>query len=184
MTKGEDRTLISPATTPGSIRDESYLLVPRSSSVSPSSKLPLYKKYPPPYALLTASLFQIVIFLISSKEVERYLRFEPNNKQEAWRFLTYMLLHDSWFHLSLNLIIQCLFAGALEKKQGHLRVGVLYLGGGAVGALGASCVRPDLVIGASAGVYALLTSHISHVILVSSNFNILYHKFLYRHFLL
>lgn len=87
-----------------------------------------------------------------------------------------MLLHDSWFHLSLNVIIQCLFAAALEKKQGHGRVGALYLGGGALGALGASCIRPDLVIGASAGVYALLTSHISHVLL---NFQTIKYK-IYR----
>lgn len=81
-----------------------------------------------------------------------------------------MLVHDSWFHLTLNLLIQILFAADLEKHQGHWRVGAVYLGGGALGAFGASCVRPDLVIGASGGVYALLLSHISHILLVSTTF--------------
>lgn len=78
-----------------------------------------------------------------------------------------MFLHNSVYHIILNIIIQCMFAMMLEKNQGSIRVGILYFGGGATGALGAGCLRPDLVVGASAGVYALLISHLSHIILVS-----------------
>lgn len=81
-----------------------------------------------------------------------------------------MLLHDNVCHIILNVIIQCLFALNLEKHQGSARVAFLYMGGGIIGALGASSIRPDLVVGASAGVYALLISHLSHIILVPSFF--------------
>lgn len=69
----------------------------------------------------------------------------------------------------LNVLIQCLFAAALETKQGYFRVAVLYLNSGVVGALGAACIRPEIVVGASAGVYGLLLSHLAHVILVRSS---------------
>lgn len=80
-----------------------------------------------------------------------------------------MLVHDDWYHLMLNVVIQCIFAVLLEKRQGHLRVLILYFLGGFTGVLGAACVHPDLVIGASAGVYALLISNVSDIILVSKH---------------
>ena len=49
-----------------------------------------------------------------------------------------------------------------------MSVATIYLGGGVCGALGASLVHPSLyLVGASAGVYALLTSHLAHLYLVS-----------------
>lgn len=55
----------------------------------------------------------------------------------------------------------------MEKYQGNARIAAVYLISGMLGALGAACVLPDLIVGASAGVYALLISHIAHVIIVS-----------------
>lgn len=78
-----------------------------------------------------------------------------------------MLIHENPFHLILNVITQTLFAIDLERNQGRLRVVLVYVTGGVAGALGASCVRSDAVVGASAGGYALLLSHIPHVLLVS-----------------
>jgi len=53
-------------------------------------------------------------------------------------------------------------------EQGRLGVATIYLGGGVCGALGASLLQPNLyLVGASAGVYALLTSHLAHLYLVS-----------------
>lgn len=43
----------------------------------------------------------------------------------------------------------------------------VYFGGGIGGALGAAVMRGDLIVGASAGVYALLLSYVSHIILVN-----------------
>lgn len=77
-----------------------------------------------------------------------------------------MFLHSSWHHLIPNVLIQCIFAWFLEIWQGGLIVGFLYIISGIVGALGASCISPNLLVGASAGVYALLISHIAHIVLV------------------
>lgn len=82
-----------------------------------------------------------------------------------------MFLHSTLGHLLLNVVVQCCFSYLLEKYQKNYRVILLYFGGGIIGALGASSFRPDLVVGSSAGVYALLISHVSHIVLVSSKIN-------------
>nr|XP_012217786.1 PREDICTED: rhomboid-related protein 2 isoform X2 [Linepithema humile] len=54
----------------------------------------------------------------------------------------------------------------IEVEQGRIGVATIYLGGGVCGALGASLLQPSLyLVGASAGVYALLTSHLAHLYL-------------------
>lgn len=61
-----------------------------------------------------------------------------------------------------------MLATPLEFEQGWWRCCVVYIGGGLIGALGASLFQPTLyMVGASAGVYALLTSHLANVLLVS-----------------
>lgn len=77
-----------------------------------------------------------------------------------------MLVHSDWLHLTQNVILQCLFAYHVEKHQKWWKVVTLYIASGATGALGASCFRPEDVIGASAGVYGLLMSHLAHLIIV------------------
>lgn len=63
-----------------------------------------------------------------------------------------------------------------QVEQGRLGVATVYLGGGVCGALGASLLHPTLyLVGASAGVYALLTSHLAHLYLVSIRVCIEYH---------
>ena len=59
-----------------------------------------------------------------------------------------------------------LFLGIpLEISQpgwlGSLRVATLYFAGVLLGSVGASCIQPDMfLVGASAGVYALITAHL------------------------
>ncbi|KAJ8910386.1 hypothetical protein NQ315_017279, partial [Exocentrus adspersus] len=108
----------------------------------------------------------ICFHIMSTSDMKKTFRFEPVRCFQIWRFVTYMLVHDDWYHLSLNVVIQCIFALLLEKRQGHLRILLLYLLGGVTGVLGASCFHPDLLIGASAGVYALLISNVADIILV------------------
>ncbi|KAL6448789.1 hypothetical protein ACFW04_000520 [Cataglyphis niger] len=77
-----------------------------------------------------------------------------------------MLLHSNALHLALNVVIQLVLATPLEVEQGRIGVATIYLGGGVCGALGASLLQPSLyLVGASAGVYALLTSHLAHLYL-------------------
>lgn len=65
------------------------------------------------------------------------------------------------------LILKTLLATPLELEQGWWRCAGVYIGGGIAGALGASVVQPSLyMVGASAGVYALLVSHVANVLVV------------------
>ena len=43
------------------------------------------------------------------------LIYDPNQRREAWRFITYMFLHGSNEHLIFNMLIQ-LFVGKFIKK--------------------------------------------------------------------
>lgn len=104
--------------------------------------------------------------MLTKKDITK-MKFDPNKQEEIWRYFTYMLIHDNWYHLILNVVIQCLIAIPLERQQDSIRVGLVYVSGGFLGALGAACISPDYVIGASAGVYALLISHMSDLLLVS-----------------
>lgn len=100
------------------------------------------------------------------------LQFEPDNQKRIWRFVTYMLVHSDWLHLTQNVILQCLFAYHLEKYQERWKIVALYTVSGATGALGASCFRPEDIIGASAGVYGLLMSHLAHLLIVRKLYTI------------
>lgn len=60
-----------------------------------------------------------------------------------------------------------------QVEQGRLAVATIYLGGGLCGALCSSLLQPtSYLVGASAGVYALLTSHLAHLYLVSFTLSI------------
>ena len=96
----------------------------------------------------------------------KLLRFEPKKLTQAWRFVTYMLLHEDWIHLLLNVLMQTLFAYFLELRHCRVYVVVLYFTGGITAVLGASCFHPELVLGASGGVYTLLISNISDIFMV------------------
>ncbi|XP_072388669.1 protein rhomboid isoform X1 [Diabrotica undecimpunctata] len=154
---------LSPATTPGSSIDEEKCLVPYQ--ISPQFRKKWIRWENTPFGILAISFIQLLIHIFATASLRKALRFEPDKRIELWRFFTYMLIHDGWYHFMLNIVIQCIFAVLLEKRQGHLRVLILYFLGGFTGVLGASCVHPDLVIGASAGVYALLISNIPDIIL-------------------
>ncbi|ERL88356.1 protein rhomboid isoform X2 [Dendroctonus ponderosae] len=118
-----------------------------------------------PIAILTVSSCQIGFHLYSTPSFNKLLRFEPNKRLEVWRYFTYMLVHDGWSHLALNVVMQCIFAALLEISQGRLRVLTIYVLGGVTGILGAACLHPDLVVGASAGGYSLLLSNVADLVL-------------------
>lgn len=108
------------------------------------------------------------MYMFATKDVRNLLIYNPRRKCDLWRFLTYMILHNDCTHLSLNVIIQFFLASPLEYEQGHVRTIAIYLGGGLAGSLGASIFdKESMLVGASGGIYALLISHIAHIILVS-----------------
>ena len=54
----------------------------------------------------------------------------------------------------------------LETEQGHRPVLAVYFAGVIAGGMGASVFDPTQMVGASAGVYCLLISHVPHIVMV------------------
>lgn len=96
------------------------------------------------------------------------LAFSPEHKVELWRYYTYSLLHNGFAHLSINIVLQLIIAFTLETEVGHMNVLMVYVGGILSGSLAASISGDaSLMVGASSGIYSLLTSHLSHICMVS-----------------
>ncbi|XP_059489568.1 rhomboid-related protein 2 isoform X2 [Neocloeon triangulifer] len=125
-----------------------------------------------PYFMLVISCIQISVALVGSVhgDAQRWMQealvFDPQRRQEVWRFLSYVLLHQGAAHAALNIVIQLVLAVPLEREQKWLRTAFVYFGGGLAGSLSTSVLAPELfLVGASAGVYALLTSQLANIIL-------------------
>jgi len=181
-TPTEDGYVSSPASTPDTSFDEENFLVKSFNHHKPTKTILKDQKVTwhdfryAPIAIVAVSAFQIVFHIYSTPQLNKYLRFEPSKRTDLWRYVTYMLVHDDWSHLALNIVIQCIFAALLEINQGRLKVLAIYFLGGITGVLGAACLHPDLVVGASAGGYALLLSNVADLML---NFETINYK-LYR----
>ncbi|KAH8402939.1 hypothetical protein KR222_000552, partial [Zaprionus bogoriensis] len=128
-----------------------------------------------PWFICLMSFVQIALHLIANECMQRRLIYRPESRHEYWRYFTYMLLHADAWHLSINLCLQCFVGVCLELEQGHCRVGLVYVVGGVCGALANAWLQPELLLlGSSAGVYAMLCSHVPHLVL---NFSQLSHRF-------
>lgn len=119
-------------------------------------------RWRPPWFTIAVSIVEVVAY--ACVDARHALVFNPGRRREAWRFVSYMLVHSGALHLALNVAIQLLLATPLETEQGCWRTALVYLGGGLAGSLGTSLLEPDLCIeGASAGVYALLISQLANI---------------------
>lgn len=126
----------------------------------------LHSKFP--YFIVIISVIQIIFFTKCTQYTFSKLKFTPKHQDETWRYLSYMLLHRDTIHIVLNIVIQCLVASLLECEQGSLRVAVVYLIAGLAGSVGTELIDPTLsLVGCSAGVYALLMSHIPNNVINS-----------------
>lgn len=132
-----------------------------------------------PYAMLLISAIQSVFYLIDMKTgnhepgkgmIREIFYFNPCAKSEIWRLFSYMFVHSTnVLHIVGNLVIQLVFASPLESFHSWGRLLIVYLSGVLAGALGHNALakeRTDNLIGASAGVFALLTANIVYMILV------------------
>ncbi|XP_076805485.1 rhomboid-related protein 2-like [Clavelina lepadiformis] len=136
-----------------------------------------YDCCPPPIGIVLLSLAQIAVYIyysatsgewvwISPGVVTSPLTFLPDRRQEAWRFLTYMLVHAGVEHVAFNVIVQLVLGVPLEMVHGPFRVVGIYLGGVIAGSLATSIVDPNVIlVGGSGGVYALMTAQIANVVL-------------------
>ncbi|XP_015595827.1 protein rhomboid isoform X2 [Cephus cinctus] len=146
-------------------REEELTPPPTSRHPEPTRKAKF--RIRPPYLMICISIIEITIHCLGDETtLRRWLVYDPRQRVQGWRFASYMLLHSNALHLALNVVIQLVLATPLEVEQGRMGVATIYLGGGVCGALGASLLQPSVyLVGASAGVYALLTSHLAHLYL-------------------
>lgn len=136
-----------------------------------------YSCWPPPLFMLIITLAEIITFIIYAVDMQlpitgsgpcpiySPLVFNPQRRYEAWRFLTYGLIHSGWVHLVNNLLVQMVLGLLLEMVH-RWRIILIYMAGVAAGALANSLYLPTYYLaGASGGVYAVEYAHLSNVIL-------------------
>ncbi|XP_014091791.3 protein rhomboid [Bactrocera oleae] len=146
--------------------------------------------WPPPLFITLVSLLEIGVFVYDYMTVkmsvtavpvtratdvsankpfiasESSFIYRPDRRLEIWRFVSYMLLHANWFHLSFNVATQLLYGLPLEWVHGSARIAIIYLAGVFAGSLGTSVVDSDVyLVGASGGVYALLAAYFANILL-------------------
>ncbi|XP_037040919.1 rhomboid-related protein 1-like [Bradysia coprophila] len=77
-----------------------------------------------------------------------------------------MLAHNGQLHLLCNVIFQLIVGVLLEIVHGWKRIGIIYVSSVLGGSLFITVLSPQsYVVGASAGVYGLLFSHLSTIII-------------------
>ncbi|BES90219.1 Rhomboid family [Nesidiocoris tenuis] len=134
-----------------------------------------YSCSPPKLCMAIFSIIELITFIydwVYYDGAPRYgslgeiLIYDPSRRKEAWRYVTYMFVHMGTAHLVVNLSVQILLGVPLEMVHGNWRVFCIYISGVLAGSLGTSISDPTVFLaGASGGVYALMTAHISTIIM-------------------
>ncbi|CAH0696706.1 unnamed protein product [Spodoptera exigua] len=133
-----------------------------------------YSCWPPAICMILISLVEIVLFCYDAAQghtqgdgtIAKLFIYNPHKRQEAWRFITYMLVHVGVVHLLVNLLVQLFLGVPLEMVHRWWRVVLVYLAGVAAGSLATSLTDPKVYLaGASGGVYALIAAHIATIIM-------------------
>ncbi|XP_037957432.1 rhomboid-related protein 2 [Teleopsis dalmanni] len=118
-----------------------------------------------PWLIVNISLVQFTLFFVANESIKQRFMYIPRYRTQYWRHLSYMLLHTDHLHLLLNLCLQFLIGFCLESEQRRWKVAIIYAAGGVSGSLAISIFQPQFsLVGASAGIYALLMSHIPHLV--------------------
>ena len=136
---------------------------------------------PPPLFILLVTLLQLGTFVYHTLRLADLgettawdgpaplcssLIYSPFLREQAWRFLTYSLVHSGFSHLVLNLAMQLAVGLPLECGQGTIRTALVYVLGVLAGSLATTCFDPTVYLaGASGGVYSLILAHLSTLIL-------------------
>jgi len=133
-----------------------------------------YSCKPPTYFIITISAIQVLVFffylikngLNEPLHEDSILIFNGTNRLQFYRYFTYCLVHAGWTHLLMNITIQLLAGVPLEMVHGSARVAAIYLISVLTTSMTYRIIHPGvIVVGASAGVFALLTAHLADVFL-------------------
>ncbi|XP_067662668.1 rhomboid-related protein 2-like [Haliotis asinina] len=136
--------------------------------------------WPPALFIPIISMIQLIICVVYAAELANTntpvtfasgyphyspLIYLPAKRYEAWRFITYMFIHNGWWHILNNLIFQLGIGLSLEMVHKWWRVMIVYLCGVIAGCLLHSVIEHDLaLVGASAGAFTLVGAHLAVVI--------------------
>ncbi|XP_057690381.1 rhomboid-related protein 2-like [Corythoichthys intestinalis] len=133
---------------------------------------------PPPIFIIVISVVELSMFIYYAvwKPQKQWvtleegiwnsrLTYRPEYRQQAWRFLSYMLVHAGVEHILGNLFMQLLLGIPLELVHKGFEVGVLYMAGVLAGSLASSIFDPlSALVGASGGVYALIGGYFMNAV--------------------
>ncbi|KAM5321019.1 rhomboid-related protein 2 isoform 1-T1 [Glossophaga mutica] len=133
---------------------------------------------PPPVFIISISLAELAVFIyyavwkpykqwitLDTGILESPFIYNPTKREEAWRFISYMLVHAGIQHILGNLAMQLILGIPLEMVHKGLRVGLVYLAGVIAGSLASSIFDPlRYLVGASGGVYALMGGYFMNVL--------------------
>ncbi|XP_032829429.1 rhomboid-related protein 2 [Petromyzon marinus] len=133
---------------------------------------------PPPIFIMLISLLELGVFIYYAvwKPQKQWITldsgisnspfiYRPDRRQEAWRFVSYMLVHAGVQHIINNLIVQLILGLPLELVHKGHRVGLVYLAGVVAGSLASSVFDPCVqLVGASGGGYALIGGYFMNVV--------------------
>lgn len=132
----------------------------------------------PPFFIAFISIFQVCTFVYYAFRSEQRISiigpvpfnskliYNPYRRYEIWRYLTYMLIHAGYWHMSFNILVQLAIGVPLEVRHSFTPVFLVYTGGVIGGALGNSVADPhSYLAGASSGCYALIAAHLSELIM-------------------
>nr|XP_032832085.1 rhomboid-related protein 1-like [Petromyzon marinus] len=138
-----------------------------------------YSCRPPALAMLALSVTQVCVYAYCAMRLHAWLLqtanpdylllplvYSPQHRQQLWRLLTYALVHSGLAHVAFNVSLQLLLGVPLEMAHGTVPVLALYLAGVLAGSLVSSVIDMSApLVGASGGVYALLSAHFTNVVL-------------------
>ncbi|XP_057561944.1 rhomboid-related protein 2 isoform X1 [Hippopotamus amphibius kiboko] len=133
---------------------------------------------PPPVFIISISIAELAVFIyyavwkpqkqwitLDTGILESPFIYSPEKREEAWRFISYMLVHAGVQHILGNLVMQLTLGIPLEMVHKGLRVGLVYLAGVIAGSLASSIFDPlRFLVGASGGVYALMGGYFMNVL--------------------
>ncbi|KAG4073218.1 hypothetical protein HA402_013478 [Bradysia odoriphaga] len=120
-----------------------------------------------PFFMIVISVIQVgIMYLSDHKEMTLLFGYDPHRRHEVWRFFTDAFVHTGPSHLWSNMLLQIILGVLLEIVHHCKRIAVIYFASVLGGSLFVTILSPGTyVIGASAGIYGLLFSHLSTIIL-------------------
>jgi len=131
-----------------------------------------YRWLPPPWFTFISVVLLIGIYIFneyfksSGTVIFDMLVYNPARRYEVWRYFTYILLHGSVLHLTLNLCLLLMVSLPLEMTHGTVRTQIVALAGAITSCLLFSVSNPKaFLVGSSGAVTSLVTAHLASIIL-------------------